>query len=171
MPSIKLSTFFPGSSLPVVLPSGNLLIPRPRFRCLIQLATTFAPRDGIIDTGSPLTWFPEAIWSQFQENRDFEWLPYQLGYASPSAIAAGWTFTFRMARLLQPISLFNIRSKHELIRDRIIVQFADGNPPSPVGSKRPPRVVIGLWGGLLEGTSIRMSTDATTGHTIGNLEW
>jgi hypothetical protein len=127
------------------------------------------PRDGIIDTGSPLSWFPEGVWSQFQDGRDFEWLPFSAGYTPPRGQTAGWTFTFRMARLLQPLSLFDTQS--ELIRDGVIVQFADGNPPSKPGNKQPPRAIIGLWGGALEGTSIHISTDAATGHVIGTLEW
>jgi hypothetical protein len=169
MPIIKLTTFFPGPPMPVPSPSGTLAIPRPQFRCWVRLPNTIMPRDGIIDTGSPLSWFPERIWSQFMLGRDFEWLPFAAGYLPPRAQTAGWTFTFRMARMLQPLSLFDTQS--ELIRDGAIVQFADGNPPTPQGSKQPPRVIIGLWGGVLEGTSLHMSSDATTGHTVGRLEW
>jgi hypothetical protein len=57
------------------------------------------------------------------------------------------------------------------MRDGVIVQFADGNPPSFSKGKRPPRVVIGLWGGLLEGTTLRIAKDSNSGNTIGSLEW
>jgi len=169
MPTLKLTTFFPGSPMPVVSSTGTILIPRPQFRCLVRLPSTLMPRDGIIDTGSPLSWFPEGVWSQFREGTDFEWLPFAAGYTPPRGQTAGWAFTFRIARMLQPLSLFDTQT--ELNRQGVIVQFADGNPPAPPGSKRPPRVVMGLWGGVLEGTSLHMSCDATTGHTIGRLEW
>lgn len=169
MPTLHLTTYIHGTPMPVVSPKGMLFIPRLQFRCWMRLPNTFMPRDGIIDTGSPLTWFPEGVWSQFQEGRDFEWLPYEAGFTPPRGHTAGWSFTFRMARLLQPLSLFDTQT--ELTRVGAIVQFADGNPPVPPGSNRPPRAVIGLWGGLLEGTSIRTSTDATTGHVVACLEW
>jgi hypothetical protein len=126
------------------------------------------PRDGIIDTGSPFTWLPEAIWSRFQPGVDYEDLPFEAGYAVPRGQTAGWNFTFRMVRMLQPITLFDIHT--ELIRDRVIVQLADGNPPLPPGSNKPAVVVIGLWGGLLEGTSLRVSADPHSGQLAGTLE-
>jgi hypothetical protein len=127
------------------------------------------PRDGIIDTGSPLSLFPESVWSRFEPGIDFEWLSFAPGFSPPRGQSARWTFTFRIARMLQPLSLFDTQA--ELKRDNAIVQFADGNPPIHSGSKQPPRVVIGLWGGVLEGTSIQIARDAGTGHAVGILEW
>jgi hypothetical protein len=150
---------------------GRRLIPRLQFRCLVRLPGTFLPRDGIIDTGSPFTWFPEAIWNGFQPGVDFEELPFESSYTPPRGQSAGWTFAFRMARMLQPLVLFNLHSATELERHGVIVQLAAGNPPIPPGSKQPARVVIGLWGGVLEGTNLRVSTDAGTGHALGSLEW
>jgi hypothetical protein len=151
-------------------PNGHqLLLPRVQFRCWLRLPNLTMPRDGIIDTGSPLTWFPEAIWQRFRPGVDFEELPFAAGYTPPRGQTAGWNFTFRMARILQPIGLHDARA--ELTRDRVIVQFADGNPPIPRGSQRPAVAVIGLWGGLLEGTSLRTMTDSATGHLTGALEW
>jgi hypothetical protein len=31
--------------------------------------------------------------------------------------------------------------------------------------------LLGLWGGILEGTNLRVSADAATGHAVGSLEW
>jgi len=170
MPQIRLSTHVLGRPLPVEPNVGSgILIPRLQFRCWVRLPNTFMPRDGIIDTGSPLTWFPEDVWSPFQHGRDFEWLPFAPGYTPPRGQTGGWAFSFRMARLLQPMSLFDTQT--ELIREGTIVQFTDGNPLAPMNSKRPPLVVIGLWGGILEGTNLRMTTNATTGQTLGSLEW
>ena len=76
-----------------------------------------------------------------------------------------------MACILQPLVLFNLHTSTELIRPSAIVQFADGNPPASPGSKSPPRVILGLWGGILEGTSLRTSTDPAMRHTVGALEW
>ncbi len=171
MPIIRLSTVETGTAMPVVEPTGRRLIPRLQLRCLVRLPNSPLPKDGIIDTGSPFTWFPEAIWSRFQPGIDFEELPFEPGYTPPRGQTAGWRFTFRMARLLRPLVLLELHAPVELERHGVIVQFADGNPPISLGSKQPPRVVLGLWGGVLEGTSLRMSADATTGHTRGDLEW
>jgi hypothetical protein len=100
------------------------------------------PRDGIIDTGSPFTWIPEAIWQHFQPGIDFEELPFDVGYVPPRGQTAGWAFNFRMVRMLQPIGLHD--GQTELTRTGGIVQLADGNPPSFARSNAPAVVVIGL---------------------------
>jgi hypothetical protein len=127
------------------------------------------PRDGIIDPGSPFTWVPQEIWRHLQPGVDFEELPFEAGYTPPRGQTAGWNFTFRFARLLQPLTLYD--PSIELERHGVIVQLANGNPPVPPGSQRPAVVVIGLWGGLLEGTSLRFGADPTSGQLAGTLEW
>ena len=160
MPALPLSTYYSPSPLRVDEPNGAArVIPLPQFRCLVRLPGVLLPRDAVIDTGSPLTWMPEAIWSRFQPGIDYEWLPWSSGFSPPAGRTAGWNFTFRMARFLQPVSLFHLNSREELVRTRVIAQFADGNPPSAALSNAPPRVVIGLWGGLLEGTNLRITTN------------
>ena len=169
MPQLRLTTL-PLDPVPVKTPDGSgLIIPRPQFRCLVRLPNTLMPRDAIIDTGSPLSLFPRGIWDKFQEGRDFEWLPFQLGYIPIPSRIAGWSFSYRMARMLQKMSLFDMQS--ELLRESIIAQFAEGNPPAPPGSKRPPYIVLGLWGGVLEDTNLRIQTDPGTGQVAGTLEW
>ena len=169
MPTIRLSTVETAPPMPVVAPTGRLLVPRLQFRCLVRLPNSFLPRDGIIDTGSPLTWFPEAVWGKLRPGIDFEELPFEPGYVPPRGQTAGWMFTFRMVRMLQPVVLFDLATSAELSRDGITVQFVDGNPPLP--ANRPARIVIGLWGGVLEGTSLRTATDHATGHARGELDW
>ena len=170
MPEIRLSTPAVWAALPVRNANGvRLSLPRAQFRCLVRLPNLTMPRDGIIDTGSPFTWMPEAIWQHFRPGIDFEELPFEPGYTVPRGQTAGWNFTFRFVRMLQPIGLYDFQI--ELARDRVIVQLTNGNPPIPPGSQRPAVVVIGLWGGLLEGTSLRIATDAATGHVAGALEW
>src|SRR5262245_25167840 len=172
MPQLPLTSYHHGPPMPVDDPAGGRrLIPRLQFRCLVRLPGTLLPRDGIIDTGSPFTWFPEAIWRGWRSGVDFEELPFEVGYAAPRGQSAGWTFTFRMARMLQPVVLFNLHAATELERHRVIVHLADGTPPLPHGSKQPARVVLGLWGGVLEGASLRISTDAGTGYALGALDW
>ncbi len=74
-----------------------------------------------------------------------------------------------MAMMLEPLSIFD--SHNELIRDGVVIQFIDGNPPSSPGSKRPPVVVFGLWAGVLEGIKLHIDRDQGTGRVVGQLEW
>jgi hypothetical protein len=172
MPSLRLSTYQPPSPLRVDEPTGTpLTIPLPHFRCLARITGALLPRDAILDTGSPLSWIPEEIWSRLSEGTDYEVLPWSSGFVPPPGRTAGWNFTYRIARLLQPLALFNLTSNTELVRDQVIVQLTDGNPPIPSGSQKPAIVIIGLWGGILENTNLRISTDPASGHVIGSLEW
>ena len=170
MPEIRLATPVLQAALPVRGLTGTpLLIPRTQFRCLVRLPHLTMPRDGIIDTGSPFTWMPESIWSRFRPGVDYEELPFEPGFTVPRAQTAGWNFTFRFVQMLPSIGLHDGRT--ELARAGVVVQLADGNPPSFVRTNAPAVVVIGLWGGLLEGTNLHIATDATTGHIAGTLEW
>ena len=158
------------STIPVQNPTGGqLLIPRLQFRCWVRLPNSLLPRDGIIDTGSPFSWFPEDIWSRFRPGIEFEWLPFPSGYQAPIARTATWAFRFRMARMLQPITLFDTAT--ELERDGAIVQFAEGNPPSPSGINRPAVVIFGLWGSILDGTKLVFTANSSSGGLDGALEF
>ncbi len=149
MPQLRLMSYTPFAPIPVDEPNGNrLLIPRIQFRCWVRLPNVFFPRDGIVDTGSPFTWFPEEVWQTLRPGIDYEWLPFASGYSPRRAQTAGWNFTYRMARLLQPIGPHDMLT--ELTRSGIIAQFADGNSPIPTGSQRPAVIVLGLWAVFLK---------------------
>src|SRR5207248_2928293 len=106
MPQIRLTSHTPLVPMPVVEPAGvRLLVPRTQLLCLVRLPNLLMPLDGVVDTGSPFTWFPEAVWSRLRPGIDFEEMPFEAGYTPPRTQTAGWTFTFRMARMLQPIVL------------------------------------------------------------------
>jgi hypothetical protein len=170
MPRMRLTALGVAAGLPVREPNGAaLLLPRVQLRCLLRLPNVLVPRDGIIDTGSPFSWFPEALWSQFRRGTDYEELPFEAGIAVPRGRTAGWNFTFRFVRFLQPIGLHD--GSIELVRSNLIAQFADGNPPAFATTNAPAVAVIGLWGGALEGTSVRVETDASTGRLAGAIEW
>jgi hypothetical protein len=170
MPTIDLKSIGAHVPLPVIDSTGTrLLLPRLQLRCWVRLPNTFMPRDGIIDPGSPFTWLSQDVWKVFRAGVDFEELPFEAGYVAPRGQTAGWNFTFRMVRMLQPIVLFDLST--ELERHDVILQLADGNPPASAHSNAPPRVVIGLWGGILENTNLRISTNPASGHVGGALEW
>lgn len=168
MPQIRLSSIQPGPPIPVELPTGDrLLLPRIQYRCWVKLPGFLMPRDAIIDTDSPWTWMPESLWSQFQVGVDFEWLPFPAGYQAPSGQSAGWTFRFRIAQMLKPIIIQDYSSEVE--RHNALMQFAEGNPPR--SSKRLPYLVVGLWGGMLEGTKLINSPNLQNGSLDALLEF
>src|SRR5688500_3472581 len=104
MPTLSLTTLLSPAPLRVEEPTGApRAIPLPQFRCLAQIAGVFLPRDAVIDTGSPLSWMPEGIWNSLSEGTDYEVLPWSSGFVPPPGRTAGWHFTFRIARLLQPL--------------------------------------------------------------------
>ncbi|MCI0705657.1 MAG: hypothetical protein L0241_31745 [Planctomycetia bacterium] len=168
MPTIRLVTGQWANPLDVDLPAGgSLSIPQPQFRCLLRLPNQVLPKDAIIDTGAPLTCIPQDIWDSLRVGVDYEWLPFAAGMQPPSARIAGWQFTFRIARFLVPVSLLDYSTEVE--RPDVICQFADGNPPSYAGRKSLPPIIIGLWGGLLEGGKIGVERDPSSGRVNGEL--
>lgn len=124
------------------------------------------PRDAVLDTGSPLCWFPESVWSRMALGTDYEVLPFEPGYVPPVGRTAGWTFGFRLALLLAPLVLFDTQAQTQLVRHDLIVQFTDGNPPAR--GFGPPRVVIGLGGSALAGTRLVFGPGPTPAAA---LEW
>ena len=81
----------------------------------------------------------------------------------------GWQFSFQMARFLVPVSLLDYTT--EVLRPDVIAAFTAGNPPVAPGVKGLPEVIIGLWGGLLEGGKIGIERDTATGRVIGEITY
>src|SRR5438067_10910209 len=144
-------------------------VPRVQLRCLLRVPGTPIPRDAILDTGAPLTCFPERIWQPFREGVDFEWCPFAPGVQPPAGQMAGWRFTFRMARFLVPLALMDYSTEVE--RPDVFAAFATGDPPAHRATNAPPPVIIGLWGGLLEGSRLAIGRDPATGQVTGALEF
>lgn len=167
MPTIRLAVSFVGPMMPVTLPVGGRLdVPRARFHCLVQVPQALMPFDAVIDTGAPLSCFPNAVWRQFVEGVDYEWLPFA-GGTPPSGRVVGWLFNFRMARFLRPLAMMDYTTA--LDRPNVIAQFADSDPPRRANA--PPVLIIGLWGGILEGGRIVIDRDPRSGHVTGSLEF
>ncbi|HSQ57324.1 MAG TPA: hypothetical protein VLM40_16500 [Gemmata sp.] len=167
MPTIVLSAVHLGP-LPLVLPhGGRFQAPRLRFHCLLRLPEHLLPRDGIVDTGAPLSCFPLSIWTSFRFGTDFEWLPFEAGFTPPTGQMIGWRYTFRIARFLVPLSLMDYAT--EVDRHNVIAAFADTDPPAPAARLALPPIIIGLWGGLLEGGKLAVSRTAA-GQVAGELD-
>jgi len=169
MPTIRLATYHLGSALSVIFPSGQVAdVPRIRFRCLVRLPQFLTPLDAIIDSGSPFTCFPKSIWERFVEGTDYEWMPFVAGTTVPAGHLPNWRFTFQLARFLVPLTLMDYSTM--LDRVDVIAQFADSDPP-PLSGNAPSTFIIGLWGGLLEGSRLAISRDPITSQVIGELEF
>jgi hypothetical protein len=168
VPTIRLVSYSLGPDLPVVSPTaGTIPVPRIRFRCLARIPQFLMPLDAVVDTGSPLTCFPESVCTRFTEGTHFEWLPFAAGVRPPLGLAPGWQFTFRMARFLVPVTLMDYSTEWD--RPDVIAQFADGDPPGQRGQALP-WFIIGLWGGLLEGGRLAIGRGAN-GQITGGLEF
>ncbi|MBA4065174.1 MAG: hypothetical protein C0501_15955 [Isosphaera sp.] len=142
-------------------PSGNPVpVPRPQLRCLVKLPGALLPQDGVIDTGAPLTTVPEDLWRPLQAGTDYEWLIFPPGTPTPVGVMAHWRYTFRLARFLAPVTLIDYATAVD--RPGVVAAFADSNPPA-AGRGLPP-VVVGLWGGLLEGGAV--AVDRTPGGRV-----
>src|SRR5215218_10385557 len=108
MPQLRLFSYSLGG-IPVIPPTtAPLTLPLVQFRCLVQLPGQMMPRDGIIDTGAPCSWFPESVWKTLRRGVDYEWLPFPGGYQPPQGVTAGWAYQFRMARMLRPLVLTDL---------------------------------------------------------------
>jgi hypothetical protein len=169
MPTIRLATYAIGHALQATSAAGPPAVPRVQLRTLLRIPGALFPRDAIIDTGAPLIFFPEEIWKPLQEGIDFEWVPLDPAVSSPTARVTDWTFDFRMARFLAPLALLDYSIEVE--RPDIVAAFAVGNPPAYASRKSLPPVIVGLWGGLLEGGKIAVGRDPASGHVTGSLEF
>ena len=166
MPIIHLATGQWANPLYVDLPGGgSLAIPQPQFRCLIRLPNQLLPKDALIDTGAPFTFLPEEVWMPLRVGSDYEWLPFTAGTRPPPARIAGWQFTFRIARFLAPLTLLDYSTVVE--RHGVIAAFAAGSVSAT--RKSLPPIIIGLWGGLLEGGQVGVTRDSHTGRVTGGL--
>lgn len=168
MPVVRLFVVDIARPSAVVLPGGRTLdVPKYQFRCVLDLPGPPGPVDGVIDTGASLTFVPEDIWRHLRPGIDFEWLPFVPGAAPPTGQFVGWSFAFRMARFLAPVAVMDYSTDVE--RADVIAAFADGNPP--VGGQQTPPVVVGLWGGLLDGSRLHLDRDPATGRPAGTLAY
>lgn len=166
MPVVRLSVATIARPSVVILPGGGTLdVPKFQLRCVLDLPGPAGSVNAVIDTGAPLTFVPEDVWRKLRPGVDFEWLPFVPGSALPTGQFVGWSFSFRMARFLAPVAVMDYSTDVE--RADVVAAFADGNPP--VGGQQTPSVVVGLWGGLLEGSRLHLDRDPATGRPAGSL--
>ncbi len=112
-------------------------------RRLVTTATAHAS-EAIVDTGSPLSSFPRAIWSAFENEIEWLALAETEGQSGPPTIAvAGQRFPFRLGRI--SVTVTDFEGRH-LAATPILALFVD----EPLDA-RPPPVLLGLWRGIFDG--------------------
>lgn len=168
MPVVRLAVITVARPSAVILPAGGTLdIPKVQLRCVLDLPGPAGTVNGVIDTGASLTFVPEDVWQKLRPGVDFEWLPFTPGSAPPAGQFVNWSFSFRMARFLAPVAVMDYTTDVE--RADVIAAFASGNPP--VAGQQTPSVILGLWGGLLEGSRLHLDRDPATGRVVGELAY
>lgn len=117
-----------------------------RLTCLLRSAGGQGIWEAIIDPGSPLTLLPYSVWSEkfnWQPGIDYDELEVDNADTPLTGKVRGHTFSFKLARLRVPIELIGKDLTGPRIRvESLIVQLLDAGPPY---------ILIGLWGGALEG--------------------
>lgn len=163
MPLLPLTVGSHGVAITVSdLAGGTIAVPRPQFRCLIELPGYMLPQDAVVDTGAPLIIIPAVIWTRFQAGTDYEILPFTGPTPAPGRVV-GWQFGFRIARFLVPLAVTDTALSTRVERSGVTAAFAAGDPPAPPGRKALPPVIIGLWGGILEDGRIGIARDPARG--------
>jgi hypothetical protein len=119
----------------------------------------------IIDTGAPLSSFPHQVWAnefRWREGRDFDTLPVA---GNPPLVGQTLSFrySFRLVRLRVPVTL----AGRDLTGPRLQVDSLVTQLTEPGG---PPFILLGLWGGVLDGRSLKFNT-APDGDPSAALEW
>jgi hypothetical protein len=151
---------------PLATPLPDLRrIPLRRLTCFLRVPPISGAKRAIIDTGAPLSLFPHQVWAGdfgWREGRDFDVLPVA---GNPPLIgqALSYRYAFRLARLRVTITLAGRGlSGPRLQVDSLVTQLAE-----PGG---PPFILLGLWGGVLDGRRLAFGT-APDGDPSAALDW
>ena len=164
MTSVRLRPFDSGPPYRLTAPAGDIsAVQGVHYRCFIRLPRRPMAVDGIVDTGAPFTVIPERLWDKFVEGVDFDWLTTDPPGAGR---VLSRSYTFRFARLLVPLAVEDYVTS--VPRTDVIAQFADGDP---LGSQSRLKVLIGLWGGLLDPSKLTLDGDPTSGVLSASLEF
>jgi hypothetical protein len=133
-----------------------IVLPRLRLRVLLAFgiprgsSVNFAPpRGAFIDTGAPLSVFPEREWRPWEDR--IEWLRFAGGVTAraPRLRVLGGSYPYRMGRVLVAAADTHGR---QLPRVPVIAQFAeDGGNLSGI--------LMGMRGGILDGRRLVVDVD------------
>jgi len=109
------------------------------------------PRTAMLDTGAPLTVFPKHHWQG--SARQIDRLPL-VGGGTPTGRAGGRRFSYFLGRVwVGAADPFGRR----LPSVPVLAQFREDDPAP--GEPLPP-ILLGLWGGILEGRTLTRWTTA-----------
>ena len=152
MKSVRL-TFLGTHRQQVVTASGELVeLILLRLSALLRIGSEQRAFDGLFDSGSALTIFPERVWRKFE--RDIEWLTFPSGatpaawWISVSGLTGGST-PCRIGRI--PVTVVDDVGR-TLSPVPVLAKFAED-----VGTF--PRILLGLYGGVLQGRRLLVNSD------------
>lgn len=143
---------------------GNLLLDPPlpglnrvllrRLYCWLRVPPSPGAKVAYLDTGAPLTTFPEQVWKHdfgWRAGRDYDELAVAGTGPTLQGQALGHRYSFTLARLRIPVELAGRDPKGPRLRlDDLVCQLADANGP--------PFVLLGLWGGTFTGRRLAVDT-------------
>lgn len=140
-------------------------VPLRQLSCLLRVPPIPGAKRAILDTGAPLSHFPHQVWANefnWREGRDFHVLPVA---GNPPLVGQtlGFRYSFRLVRLRVPVVL----AGRDLTAPRLQVDSLVTQLAEPGG---PPFILLGLWGGVLDGRRLSFGT-ATDADMTAALEW
>lgn len=144
---------------------GLARVPLRRLTCYLRVPLVPGAQRAVIDTGAPISYFPHQIWAndfRWREGRDFDILPIA---GNPPLVGQtlGFRYPFRLARLRVPIILAgrDLRAPRLQV-DSLVTQLAERGGPTVI--------LLGLWGGVLDGRRLEFGT-APDGDPTAALGW
>jgi hypothetical protein len=144
---------------------GLARVPLRRLTCYLRVPLVPGAQRAVIDTGAALSYFPHQVWAndfRWREGRDFDTLPVA---GNPPLVGQtlGFRYSFRLVRLRVPVTL----AGRDLTAPRLQVDSLVTQLAEPGG---PPVVLLGLWGGVLDGRRLAFAT-APDGVPSAALDW
>lgn len=135
-------------------------IPLRQLSCALRVPPIPGAKRAIIDTGAPLSLFPHHTWAnefRWREGRDFDVLPVA-GDPPLTGRVLSHRYAFRLARLRVPITLAGRDLAGPRLQvDSLVTQLAEPGGPA--------FILLGLWGGVLDGRRLLFDAAADGGIT------
>ncbi len=125
---------------------GQLVLPVNRLACLVLVGPEVV-FDAWVDSGSPLTVFPEKDWRPFEAA--VTWRD-DLAGGLPKLNVAGGEFPFRFGRVMLDLMSADLRAELVGLEVEAMFPFDDG---------RLPITLLSLWGGALAGRRLVVEPD------------
>jgi hypothetical protein len=140
-------------------------VPLRRLSCTLRVPPIPGAQRAFIDTGAALSQFPHHVWANqfnWRAGRDYDELTVT-GNPPLRGQTLGFNYAFRLVRLRVPVFL----GGRDLAGPRLQVDSLVTQLAEPGG---PPFVLLGLWGGVLDGRRLGFGA-ASDGDPTAALEF